>query len=314
MSTDEDITVCPICLEDFNTKLNIPRLFKCSHTLCHLCIENLIKPSQHYIECPQCRQKQDIGDNGPRSFPQNKYILHFINLQKENKKTKLGRCKEHHRELGLFCKQCLVVICQRCFTSEHKSHNTIDVELKCKNDLDSAINGLIENIQNEKKRCSQAMKQLEQAVSSQISLLENKATESKKYISCNFSEYQGAVQDAHKSNDTTIQDLIKYLLKQETLLNELKHEFSGENTRNDFSTQMEIIKDIDQQILSMIDTTPTLDLVKYIPVSSQEEDKLLQEILGEIRFGDNSLCFKGPEDAKIFKSLGKSFCPITSAM
>jgi len=51
--TINNISVCQFCLENFNSKNNIPFLFKCGHFFCKNCILNKFKDNQNIIKCPE---------------------------------------------------------------------------------------------------------------------------------------------------------------------------------------------------------------------------------------------------------------------
>ena len=73
-------TECPICLECYeNFGDHIPRLLPCSHTICELCLKNLLGISflANKFNCSECRQEHRTN-NGPKTFPENRYILAVI--------------------------------------------------------------------------------------------------------------------------------------------------------------------------------------------------------------------------------------------
>ncbi len=281
--TEEDITICQICFEKFNTEGNTPRLLPCSHTLCHLCIESLITPTKHNLECPVCRNNHIIRDDGAKTFPQNKYILQFISLQNKVKAktfsqdTDLKRCGVHNRELGLFCRECQIEICQKCFIFQHKDHSTVDVEIKCKEDLDSAIDATVKKIEGYEEKISQMFATFDRATENQISQLNNKAEECKKVIQCIFDEYGKLLHIAHDSNVKTIDDHLKMLSKNETLLDDLQPAFHAA-AAGQFSTHMEVISDIGKQVDSLVNKGVEVQVVKYFPSDENEQRKCLKDI------------------------------------
>ena len=126
---------CVVCLENFEADGDhIPRLLRCTHTLCETCVKQLIRNQK--LQCPECRAKHDAR-NKEKSFPQNKYLLIQINrkptetreLQSERREKEL--CEEHGKVVVLFCKEtgCQKPICVLCFKKYHKRHDIIDVDV-----------------------------------------------------------------------------------------------------------------------------------------------------------------------------------------
>ena len=86
-----------------------------------------------------------------KDFPQNKYILAFIDREKEEeRRTKeratLQNCEEHDKELTLFCKndECKSAICPTCLTNSHRKHDVMDF----KNEEKELFEKLIDAIKN----------------------------------------------------------------------------------------------------------------------------------------------------------------------
>ena len=77
----DDSSFCPVCFDVYEEYGHlIPRILPCSHTLCHKCVEELL--NNYTLVCPQDRQVHPAFQ-GAKSFPQNKYILKY--LQKDTK-------------------------------------------------------------------------------------------------------------------------------------------------------------------------------------------------------------------------------------
>ena len=130
---------CVVCLEDFEEDGDkIPRLLPCTHTLCEACIKQLIRNQK--LECPECRAKHEAKTE-EKSFPQNKYLLMQIrtSVKSKDEKVHLGydRCKDHGKELSLFCQEpdCQRAICQTCLTKYHNNHDLVELEEEIKETL-----------------------------------------------------------------------------------------------------------------------------------------------------------------------------------
>ena len=121
--------VVPVCFELFDTEQRIPRLLPCSHTLCELCMTEILNGRRSMV-CPQCRKKH-AAHSGVKAFPENKYIFKYLipGSKSETKSLSFDSCSEHDRELSLSCKTegCSKDICQLCLLQSHSGHKVIDI-------------------------------------------------------------------------------------------------------------------------------------------------------------------------------------------
>ena len=123
---EEDTLCCPVCLEKYETTgEKLPRIFPCNHTVCEKCLTNIIKNTE--LVCPNCRKKYRAA-NGAKSFPENPYVINTINILEEKKEEEFEFCKEHQRELSMYCndESCMKPICQLCLLKSHTGHNVVD--------------------------------------------------------------------------------------------------------------------------------------------------------------------------------------------
>ena len=113
MAEVEDTTDCPICYEQFDAEIYVPRLLPCSHSVCKRCITELLR-DKDFLICPQCRKKHG-AETGLHAFPENKYILKFVDFMEKSlnvlqvKKFKI--CTEHSKDFSLYCIRCQKPIC-----------------------------------------------------------------------------------------------------------------------------------------------------------------------------------------------------------
>ena len=98
----DDSAFCPVCFECYSELgVSVPRLLPCTHTMCHACVDTLIKNST--LVCPQDR-KAHPAFSGVLSFPQNKYILKMItqgNVSDERKTFLKSQAALLIKQLGL---------------------------------------------------------------------------------------------------------------------------------------------------------------------------------------------------------------------
>ena len=101
MAEADDMTNCSVCFEVYaETGSHIPRLLPCTHTVCEMCIRQLIQ-GKEALNCPECRVRHP-AHNGVKTFPQNKYILTHIKRQipqqKENKTKEKENIKQDTKQ------------------------------------------------------------------------------------------------------------------------------------------------------------------------------------------------------------------------
>ena len=138
---DDDMLSCQVCFENYESSgEKLPRIFPCSHTVCHACIKRLIqyisvptygKFVRHVsaeLVCPKCRKKH-AAENEVRSFPGNPYVLKMVEDKEKKKSAEFQLCSSHNRELSFFCKDsaCNTPICSLCLVKSHLNHSVIDL-------------------------------------------------------------------------------------------------------------------------------------------------------------------------------------------
>ena len=154
-NTDSDthnLLLCTICLEEFEESgEHIPRLLPCTHTLCEVCVKQLIYNQN--MECPECRTKHS-AKNEEKSFPQNKYLLMLIKRKpakiREGKAQRNSKeiCIEHKKVIVLFCKEpeCLMPVCLQCLKNDHRKHDIVGIADQKEELLMMTINYIEKNL------------------------------------------------------------------------------------------------------------------------------------------------------------------------
>ncbi|XP_055958133.1 E3 ubiquitin-protein ligase TRIM22 [Patella vulgata] len=109
---------CSICLNYF-TK---PKIIDCHHTFCTSCLDDYVKRTakKNLFRCPLCTRSIKIPDGGVNDFPVNFYI--------DDKPVPVSVCRQHKKEKDLYCKDCKITLCYKCFITSHQGHNLQNVE------------------------------------------------------------------------------------------------------------------------------------------------------------------------------------------
>ena len=254
---EDDLGDCPVCFEEYkNYGGSIPRLLPCSHTFCHACMTELLQDNS--LECPECRTKHH-AESGLRSFPQNKYILsHMRKISAVAKKEfkfeyKFQSCKEHGKELSLFCKTdgCKKAICQLCMIKKHKTHDVTDIDEDRKVQLEAlvtCIESFAKDLQTSKKNMEAAKQKLKTEHNTCASLLKKAKDEQLKALCTKF---DNIIRD--DSNQTTkicriIDDDVAIIDENLALLKSIEENTCEESSHDDVEGKLELLQNIMTQM------------------------------------------------------------------
>ena len=162
---------CYIC----KNKMDRPKMcLKCQTPFCEQCIAKQILTAHC---CPKC---SEILDSYRKILPYRLDSSCFIS----NEVIRGDLCKEHNKELTLYCEQCSKDLCVNCL-AVHYYHRVINKENKeVYFDIKSEIDGLIKEIENEDQRLGESV--LETIRIKYQEELKNKAEEYKKEIRSQF--------------------------------------------------------------------------------------------------------------------------------
>ncbi|XP_052081081.1 probable E3 ubiquitin-protein ligase MID2 [Mytilus californianus] len=131
-TTDDDITTCTICLEQFN----IPKYLPCLHTFCESCIATYItsafEKDRTSIDCPICRSKVSAPEaritpeEWSKQMPLNFLLVGLIEKYKVERTEKICMSCERFdvntkSEASSVCIDCSDALCANC-TRCHKSN------------------------------------------------------------------------------------------------------------------------------------------------------------------------------------------------
>ena len=167
----DDLTNCPVCFEEYSEDDNIPRILPCHCTLCHKCVEKLLKGDG--LECPQDRQKH-AATSGVKTFPQNKYVLKYLKRRPKMYDSSFDRCKEHGMDMMLFCKheECQTAICPTCMAEKHSTHPVGNVLENTKSLLMNKISSLMKELNTHCSNLLSAQEQVEKSCAHKTEVLE----------------------------------------------------------------------------------------------------------------------------------------------
>ena len=127
--------LCPTCHTEYNTLERLPKLlFKCGHTICLVCLSELVK-SGGLRKCPFDDENFESNQNNADAFPMNFVLYHIL-----EKKQQEDICKIHNQRFRFICFTDKTRICEDCaFDGDHIGHNIRSVHsMKHENDEKTA--------------------------------------------------------------------------------------------------------------------------------------------------------------------------------
>ena len=139
------LSICQCCKNQFNSKKNIPYLFKCGHFFCKQCIEEQFTDEEG-IKCP------NDGIIG-KYLSELKILNNFITDKPPSQRTKPNKkyCEYHKgQNLTHYIEDTKELICVYCAFERYKSNPGIeikDINEKCKS-METKIDSIIDDNQH----------------------------------------------------------------------------------------------------------------------------------------------------------------------
>ncbi len=243
---------CTVCFNKFDLKIHIPRILPCSHSLCEVCIDNLLENSVgKKLVCAECRTEHNIlEDKGSKTFPQNKYIVTHLqrkileeiqNSSEKNEKVKTTqKCPTHGEEITMFCLSdgCLHALCRKCL-KEHKLHWVANI--------DEAPIQLLE-IGHDKLLTLKS--QLDEDTRNQLDALAKVKREEFKRIEHELEKKKTTILGEKDKNNALIEEKLSILNDSKRVLSDIKEERGNEN---DPSYYLEITTNINICVKSILE-------------------------------------------------------------
>ncbi|KAI8493582.1 hypothetical protein Bbelb_285030 [Branchiostoma belcheri] len=135
---------CSICLELFTR----PKVLPCQHTFCQDCLRDLAR-NKARVQCPNCRRRVKIPAQGVAGLQDNRIVASLCDRISNQPAVSTGeqsntdvevsqqlegqqagnKCDKHPSEkLRVYCKQCLVPICDECLDQDHVGHTNMSLK------------------------------------------------------------------------------------------------------------------------------------------------------------------------------------------
>ena len=254
---------CVVCLEEFEEDGDhIPRLLPCTHTLCEICVKQLIRNNK--MECPECRAKHE-APREEKSFPQNKYLLiHVKTKPGDEGKIKPEReekelCEEHRKELILFCNEseCKKPICLLCLKKSHKKHDVTDIVDEKRDVLKKKISYIEKNLREKISGLNTAKCEVSRKTEACLGNLEKRREEIIEEIDKQFEKMKKETKDQLKETNSYIENEVTALNENLNLLSTIKQNTNVDDDDDDNYSDVigmietvEGVKDIVNQCIS----------------------------------------------------------------
>ncbi|XP_072037625.1 tripartite motif-containing protein 2-like [Amphiura filiformis] len=184
-TAQEDLE-CPVCSELLRAP-NTPKLLDCMHECCVLCIKKIIEGGRREVECPECRRKTCIPDEGVEAMKTNRRIRNLAEKHEGHRKIKAKACNEHGIAIDYYCKKCNISGCSTCMMELHQGpdHDAVKIDDILKDRRDE-IHVSIQTAEDVIEGCKLSRNQLESVrkeIADNIQIqCKNMDTETKKAI------------------------------------------------------------------------------------------------------------------------------------
>ena len=237
----DDTSGCPVCFELFDIQQRIPRILPCSHTLCELCMAEILN-GRKFMVCPQCRKKH-AAHSGVKAFPENKYIFKNLKPEPQAKSPSFDSCPEHDRELSLSCKSegCTKDICQLCLLQSHIGHKVTDiVEEETKR-----AKSRLQPVQEYVMKCKDILLMAKQIVRSNCTATLKKIQEEKDLYVKMFDSEMVKVSDRLAKEETEIDEQLEVIKEQLMKFSDIKHAIETGTRNKDVRRMVQTIDTIE---------------------------------------------------------------------
>ena len=243
------LLLCTICLQEFEESGDhIPRLLPCTHTLCEVCVKQLIQDNR--LECPECRAKHEAKKE-EKSFPQNKYLLMHIKrkpTKREAERTSKELCVEHKKELVLFCKEpeCLKPVCVLCLKNYHRRHDVVGIEDAEGDVLIRKINFIEKNLKEKIVLLNTVKYDIRRKAEDYVNVAERRKEEIKREIEKEFYEIMKDAEKQQKLVTDSVENEIVALNENLRLLSSIRK--NEDKSFRDTMDKLEILKGVTETV------------------------------------------------------------------
>ena len=245
----ELLTRCSSCSELYEEKGDhIPRILPCHNTVCEGCIRKLLKAGSS-LKCPYCDNETHEAPRGKKSFSENKYILAYL----INNVGKFDNCKEHDREMSMFCKDtaCEKPICSLCLIQNHNQHHICDI-VQEQEDLAGDISTETESSSLRLQAYKKNVGSLQKEMRYKFSDLQNEIEEQRAKIN---ELYNNLIKAANHQMEKQTHDLAKRADnadKNVAVLKEIQENVTRDTNYHDLRRKHERVVDIDEKLSEFV--------------------------------------------------------------
>ena len=262
----ELITSCSQCSELYEEKGDhVPRILPCYNTICEGCIKKLLKAGSS-LKCPYCDNEKHKAPKGKKSFPENKYIITYLN----NIVGKFDNCKEHDREMSMFCNDeaCEKPICSLCLIQKHSQHpvcDIVEVQEVLAGDISTETDSSSLRLEAYKKNVESLQKEMKDKFIDLQNEIEAQRAEMNKL-------YDNLMKAAKEQMERQTGDLAKRANNADenvVLLQEIKRSATRDSNYHYLRRKLERVADIDKNlseffICEFVSKADTSKLMKYL--------------------------------------------------
>jgi len=118
------VLTCAICFQNYNdTGSCAPRMLRCGHTFCIGCIDKMYERTTCRLQCPTCRRKVRLGNQGTSNLRRNYLAVELVEELKHARAT-MADCQQNGYvvcwQCGAFCVPKKLRSCADCDPSSER--------------------------------------------------------------------------------------------------------------------------------------------------------------------------------------------------
>ena len=296
MASMDDLTTCSVCFELFDINIHVPRILPCSHSFCHVCIERLLNNSPGILACPECRESHNVGHQGARTFPQNKYILTPLQRkqmaaagfspEQYDAGSMQEKCKEHGDKFSIFCLSsgCMIAICIECL-EDHKHH-----------EVSALAKAPLKMIEKGREQLSTLKARLGTNKYVQLDAIETARENAIKMIEEKFEKKKARLIEDSDESISFVKEKLAILDDSHKVITSMKETEVKVRRGLAISYLMDLTENINMVVNSIQQEIDNMSFLQYTRMEESRREEIMEKISGKITKMDDVT--KLPKDSK----------------
>ena len=265
----EYLLTCQFCFEDYeDTGDRVPKILQCGHTLCHACVQHLVKDNK--LCCPYCNRKHEVAPK-ERNQTQNRYLQ--VNIRKEKLKIQdepeaVDKCQEHGKEMMFLCKKSgsQKPVCSVCLTEHYKTHDIVEIEAERKEEIMKSFRHIKRNLQARVRKILPLKEHVMKKTENCITKLQERKEEMNQEFDRMIKDAKEQVRDVKNNIDGEVSAIKYNAILLDNITRSIEDDSAVEILR-----KLEMVGEIEENIRKHLSGPSTFEYLEYIEAQAPEE-------------------------------------------